>query len=1509
MTDTKKTCKSFKGFWCNKEIRSAISNTQLSRQSSGRFWGYSNKWLASFTLLCVFGALNIGYAQTTTIYTADFNTWTLTDGGDVDNFEVITSGDGIEFSGLELVSDDDCAWGLATSPTIDLTGYENITVSLDLDLESKKTSATIQYSTDGGSSWLQLGDVGEGTNWYNDTNTGCDASGRPIDAPFTGWEDTTNSNVSLDCINGSISNNATVKFRIYLTSRDDDDESTVGDFVITGVPVTGTNLSTGPGGITSGLSLWLRADTESMTYADGVTVSSWDDKVEKNTAYAEESSSQPTFYNNATQNINFNPVLSFDGTSYLKACGGMHTNEIFVVTKPTNTITNTSGATYLLGIDDPATTTTSGDVSGIHFGDATTKISSEVISFNLETASSGYLIAETGTTSYSHVSILNVSNNSTDDGSILHANGNLISTTQVNASRFTNLSDTRYWLAKTQSTTPNYSGDITEVISYSSRLGVTDRQKVESYLAIKHGITLGINGISKNYLDSGSNIIWDSSLAGSFNHDIFGIGRDDDSSLLQKQSRSSNPGDIVTIGREDIANTNDANMASFSADKNFVLVANDGGNISSLSASVIDLGYVKPPLTTIGRKWKVKESGDVGTLKIRIASTDISASLAVSGTESYVILMADDAGFSSNLQIKTLTEVGGNLDFNVDLPADSETYFTFGKAPLHLQKADVLFDGIDDQLSVEGRMSGYSNVTLMGFVKPATSYSNNGYVCGQQAFNIGVNSSRQIFAEIITNTNTSPILITGSHVLPADVWAHISATYNGATGALKLYLNGELEVETTTDTGIVGTDASLDAALKIGGRDSSYFRGNIDEVRVFNVDLTTDQIQKVMYQEVEDNAGNLRGSTIPRDVEGLSYSSLVQHYDLNLYRAASIIDRVNATASLSFNNFTLNQATEAQTAPMPFVTSSNGAWQNSGTWQAGSAWDISLSSHKDWAVVEINHDITSSESHQTLGLLIHSGKHLTVNSDYMIGNSWYLSLEGTLDLLADSQLMQTETSQLSCINGMLKRRQEGNGSVYRYSYYGAPVSDFSMDKLRLGDESLVNFCGTHHEIGKLSTYWIYTYKGVTYWEWKRIPTTEVLSNGIGYIHKGTGLATQQQFLWQGKPNNGQILVPAIDTGGPGSVPVVTKTEYLLGNPYPSALDIHQFIDDNAGVISGPLQLWEQWGGNSHVLREYEGGYATVTKVGSVRAYQFEGIEGANTGEQNGTLTPTRYLPVGQGFMVEVVADGDIEFNNNQRRFIKEADADGNYENGSVFFKSTQESKKAKHTDTVKRLRVLLEIDNVPYRELLIAFSKKTTDAFDYGYDAKMDKLANNDIAALAQDEKYLIHAYEELTSKTVVPLVFNTTGESFYNISITEYEGVDENQEVYLYDSYLNTYHNLRSERYTFNSNRGVFNDRFSIVFQAAEDKLLNTDKHENKTLVKYQPKDNKLQVLGLKGENYSLALFNIQGQKIMSNTSCTTQQLIQGVKLPSALASGTYISVLINTENENRINKKIIVP
>ncbi|GAL69699.1 hypothetical protein JCM19302_3888 [Jejuia pallidilutea] len=46
------------------------------------------------------------------------------------------------------------------------------------------------------------------------------------------------------------------------------------------------------------------------------------------------------------------------------------------------------------------------------------------------------------------------------------------------------------------------------------------------------------------------------------------------------------------------------------------------------------------------------------------------------------------------------------------------------------------------------------------------------------------------------------------------------------------------------------------------------------------------------------------------------------------------------------------------------------------------------------------------------------------------------------------------------------------------------------------------------------------------------------------------------------------------------------------------------------------------------------------------------------------------MAVGQGFITEIVADGNVVFNNSQRVFVKEADADGKFNNGAVFSKQS-----------------------------------------------------------------------------------------------------------------------------------------------------------------------------------------------------------------------------------------------
>ena len=78
-----------------------------------------------------------------------------------------------------------------------------------------------------------------------------------------------------------------------------------------------------------------------------------------------------------------------------------------------------------------------------------------------------------------------------------------------------------------------------EVIIYPTEVIGLNRNKIETYLAIKYGITLD-QATAQNYTLSNTGVAWDAALAGIFNRDIAGIARDDISSLNQAKSQSVN---------------------------------------------------------------------------------------------------------------------------------------------------------------------------------------------------------------------------------------------------------------------------------------------------------------------------------------------------------------------------------------------------------------------------------------------------------------------------------------------------------------------------------------------------------------------------------------------------------------------------------------------------------------------------------------------------------------------------------------------------------------------------------------------------------------------------------------------------------------------------------------------------------------------------------------------------------------------------------------------------------
>jgi len=74
--------------------------------------------------------------------------------------------------------------------------------------------------------------------------------------------------------------------------------------------------------------------------------------------------------------------------------------------------------------------------------------------------------------------------------------------------------------------------------------------------------------------------------------------------------------------------------------------------------------------------------------------------------------------------------------------------------------------------------------------------------------------------------------------LPLNIWTHLAFSYDGAT--LRLYING-VQVGTQALTGPI---AASTGSLRIGGNAvwGEYFKGLIDEVRIYNRALSAGEI-------------------------------------------------------------------------------------------------------------------------------------------------------------------------------------------------------------------------------------------------------------------------------------------------------------------------------------------------------------------------------------------------------------------------------------------------------------------------------------------------------------------------------------------------------------------------------------------------------------------------------------------------------------------------------------------
>lgn len=139
---------------------------------------------------------------------------------------------------------------------------------------------------------------------------------------------------------------------------------------------------------------------------------------------------------------------------------------------------------------------------------------------------------------------------------------------------------------------------IAEFILYKKILNEKETTKIETYLALKYGITL-----EKNYLDASGKTVWNCESDFRFSNNIAGIGRDDQSSLFQKQSTSCTSTEQLVIGVNKIVHSNSENTGELN-DGDYLIWGDNGESFVTPNAIA-----AANQIMLSEKKWLMKASG------------------------------------------------------------------------------------------------------------------------------------------------------------------------------------------------------------------------------------------------------------------------------------------------------------------------------------------------------------------------------------------------------------------------------------------------------------------------------------------------------------------------------------------------------------------------------------------------------------------------------------------------------------------------------------------------------------------------------------------------------------------------------------------------------------------------------------------------------------------------------------------------------------------------------------
>ena len=538
-----------------------------------------------------------------------------------------------------------------------------------------------------------------------------------------------------------------------------------------------------------------------------------------------------------------------------------------------------------------------------------------------------------------------------------------------------------------------------------------------------------------------------------------------------------------------------------------------------------------------------------------------------------------------------------------------------------------------------------------------------------------------------------------------------------------------------------------------------------------------------------------------------------------------------------------------------------------------------------------------------LNLIVKSGKKLKIESGNSLVITDFVNVEPTGIFEIDNNSSLVQINNITNTGNITYKRTAESIKGSDYVYWSSPVNNQALNTIYTSPVQ-----GPKYKWNTLFNNGNGANGNISQGNWVNA-NGNIMETGTGYIVRGSNnfgmAATNINSAFIGRPNNGIIPV-TIHRGnytgsgyiGANGSPITRRDDNhnLIGNPYPSAINALQFINDNSVNIEGYVKLWTHGTdpGTNNGTTITNPFYGTFSNNYSASDYLTINFTGSNI------PTSTELIKAGQAFFVEMLdgaaGSGTVLFNNNQRR-----DNSGNPYANDDFFRMSNEEETI-NIENFERHRIWLDIKDANNNSeiALVGYVEGATMDKDSKYDA-LSSTMNLNIYSIIDNEKFSIQGRSlPFDDDDEVAIGFNVPASGNYTLGINTADGLFlGNQDIYLKDEQLGIYHDLKSTPYAFTATSGVHNDRFKLVYKNTV--LSNVTFNENE--IQIAKNNNSIEIVSGNEIMSNVKVYDVRGRLIVEKNKINDNK----ISIDTNNVQDQVLIVNIVTSEGIKVTRKIL--